>query len=500
MADERASLGRISGAVAGSALLWFAVNAVHPVGPSLLLWLPTLAAGLVLTAALLRTSRVEGLPLPTRLFWRRLSIAAGSASVALAAQAYDVWRNPDSGGAHVTPVLIAGAALAQLFIVYALLRLPLGDRQPGALLRVVLDAGTVMLAAAVFLWHFQTRHLVGAEGFGLIGSLILTVTGMVAVFSVVKVVLSGHRYVDRGSLRLLATAVLVGTLAPALQPYLQESFPHLFATMVGNPACFFVAVLAAERQRRGSSQPGADRDRRPFSLFPYVAVAAVDVLLVQVAFDAGLADDVVVVLAAVVLTALVALRQVTALIDNGELVRRLDHSATHDALTQLPNRVLFHRRLEAALASPSTAPVVVALLDLDGFKQVNDTLGHDAGDRLLIVVARRLGACVREGDTVARLGGDEFVVVMGDAGAEVAEDVARRMLDALAEPVLLGDAEVPIGASIGLAAGHSGADAGELLRRADIAMYAAKAAPGSAVRHFTEELTTADRLVVSRPG
>ncbi|MBU2669608.1 GGDEF domain-containing protein [Actinoplanes bogorensis] len=453
-----------SGLVALAAALWFGVNLVHPAGPSLLLWAPTVIAGALLAGALRHTSRAADLPRPTRDFWRRLSYAAVAATLGLAAQGYDVWRHPESTAPHTPPLLIAGAGVAQLFIVYALLRLPIGDRRPGTLLRLLLDAGTVMLAAAVFLWHFQMRHLPSATA-----SLVLTVTGMIAVFSVMKVVLSGQRYIDRTSLRMLAAAVFVGTLAPIAQPLITE--PHLFASMVGNPACFFVAALAAGRQLL-RKRAAANRPDRPFSLAPYVAVLAVQALLVTEAAAGGLDNDVAMVVGAALVTALVAVRQLTALIDNGRLVRRLDHSATHDALTGLPNRVLFQRRLDAQL----DGPVAVALLDLDGFKQVNDTLGHDAGDQLLITVSRRLSDCARDGDTVARLGGDEFVVILPGPDAD---EVVGRMMAALSEPIEVAGHPLAIGASFGIAHGT-----GDLLRRADIAMYAAKAQPGSAIVHY----------------
>ena len=171
-------------------------------------------------------------------------------------------------------------------------------------------------------------------------------------------------------------------------------------------------------------------------------------------------------------------------------VLRLDHGATHDALTQLPNRVLFGQRLNKALTSPGDRPVSVALIDLDDFKEVNDTLGHEVGDLLLIAVAQRLAACVRVEDTVARLGGDEFVVVLDGADPDAADLAADRMIDALRQPVLADGHELPIRASIGIADGRTGDDASELLRHADIAMYAAKNLTGSRYLHYEPGMAT----------
>ena len=160
--------------------------------------------------------------------------------------------------------------------------------------------------------------------------------------------------------------------------------------------------------------------------------------------------------------------------------RELHHLALHDALTGLPNRALILDRLEQALARSRRehTQVAVLFLDLDNFKDVNDTLGHAAGDELLVAVASRLTGAIRDKDTVGRLGGDEFVVVAdGDSLAAGAEVVADRILDMLATPFEIGAAEAPlfVTASIGIAEGIE-VTPDELLRDADIALYEAKAA------------------------
>ena len=159
--------------------------------------------------------------------------------------------------------------------------------------------------------------------------------------------------------------------------------------------------------------------------------------------------------------------------------QELAHQAFHDTLTQLANRALFLDRLEQAHARSSRTGSKYALLfiDLDRFKVVNDSLGHQAGDQLLIAVARRLSACVRPGDTFARFGGDEFVVLLEDLdNADDAVLVAERVLDELREPFSIEGREVPVTASIGVVVGdrtHSSPD--HCLRDADVAMYRAKA-------------------------
>ena len=160
------------------------------------------------------------------------------------------------------------------------------------------------------------------------------------------------------------------------------------------------------------------------------------------------------------------------------LEERLRHQALHDPLTNLPNRALFANRLEQALLRRSRRKRFVAVLfmDLDNFKLVNDSLGHDLGDQLLIVVAERLRNCVRPEDTVARIGGDEYTVLIEsvpDQGEAI--EVAERITQELSHPFMLIGRELFVGSSIGIALGAPGkVSPEELLRGADVAMYRAK--------------------------
>jgi diguanylate cyclase (GGDEF)-like protein/PAS domain S-box-containing protein len=163
--------------------------------------------------------------------------------------------------------------------------------------------------------------------------------------------------------------------------------------------------------------------------------------------------------------------------DRKELEAQLVHQAFHDGLTGLANRTLFTERVEHALAGSAPGDLAVLFIDLDDFKHVNDSLGHAAGDQLLVAAARRLQGCLRPTDVAARLGGDEFAVLLDRVtDAEAAATVAGRVLDTLHQPFGLNGRTIPIKASLGVATGRPGADeADELLRNADVAMYAAKA-------------------------
>jgi diguanylate cyclase (GGDEF)-like protein/PAS domain S-box-containing protein len=173
------------------------------------------------------------------------------------------------------------------------------------------------------------------------------------------------------------------------------------------------------------------------------------------------------------------------------LEEQLTRQAFHDGLTGLANRALFRDRLDQALARSARTHDVLAvlMLDLDGFKHVNDTLGHDAGDQLLTEVARRFGDATRPSDTVARLGGDEFAFVAEGAHEFHAVALANRLLERLAEPVTVGGRELALGASIGIVIHHGGpGDAEELVRHADVAMYEAKAAGRGRYEVFCEDM------------
>ncbi|MDH3730496.1 MAG: diguanylate cyclase, partial [Acidimicrobiia bacterium] len=179
-----------------------------------------------------------------------------------------------------------------------------------------------------------------------------------------------------------------------------------------------------------------------------------------------------------------------------ELKDELKHQALHDSLTKLANRSLFTERLEQALARcrQSGRAMAVLFLDLDDFKTVNDSLGHEAGDHLLQAVAQRIKAATRPEDTVARFGGDEFAILVEDlASDQHAVDAAERIVNTLAVPFRLGDRDLSSQASIGVTITHGDSEPEQILRDADVAMYAAKRNRKGTFRvfeaHMRDEMT-----------
>jgi len=182
-------------------------------------------------------------------------------------------------------------------------------------------------------------------------------------------------------------------------------------------------------------------------------------------------------------------RDITQIRQDEERIRDL---AEHDALTTLPNRTQLHQRLTQALALTvgEQAGIALMFLDLDHFKNINDTLGHDVGDELLKQVAQRLRAHLDARDTVSRQGGDEFIVLLQQATgpAQVAQ-IAQRLIEVVSKPFQVGRHELQVGVSIGISTyPGDGVDIGSLLKNADTAMYQAKAAGGGAYQFFTAEM------------
>ncbi len=291
---------------------------------------------------------------------------------------------------------------------------------------------------------------------------------MLAVGGITKVSYIGGGPVDRVAIRLIGATGLVGAGVAVLAA---DGFDGIIpGQAVVMPLAPVLAALAARRQWTST---GA-RPRRANTWLPYLAIAAVDLPLVLLP-DRLTWSNRLAIGAAVLVTALVAVRQFVAIRENARLLRekraseeRLKHEVTHDGLTGLANRGLFRERLTAALAA---GEATVLLVDLDDFKTVNDSLGHEIGDHLLIAVAGALRTAVGGRGLPVRLGGDEFAVLIDDVGVD-GEAVAQRILDAFAGP--MSAHHLLVHASIGIATADAGGALDHLLRDADVAMYAAK--------------------------
>ena len=259
--------------------------------------------------------------------------------------------------------------------------------------------------------------------------------------------------------------------------------------------CWIAVALATIAPVRGVQ--ARTKSLNPLQeLLPYVPVVIAIVIAAgrqkppQV--DPTLAVSGVIVLMAVILRQVLLTREHASLASERKAVEDLmRHQAFHDPLTGLANRLLFKDRLAQALArgERSGAEVAVLFLDLDDFKEVNDSLGHAAGDGVLLATADRLRQVVRPSDTVARFGGDEFAILVEDCGqASQIDNLADRVVAAAAAPTQLNDVEVLVGASVGIAVGTSGDSVDEVLRNADLAMYVAKAQDKGHHTRFAPEM------------
>jgi diguanylate cyclase (GGDEF)-like protein/PAS domain S-box-containing protein len=190
----------------------------------------------------------------------------------------------------------------------------------------------------------------------------------------------------------------------------------------------------------------------------------------------------------------VNLRDIT---ERKQFEAQLTYQALHDPVTDLANRALFRDRVEHAFSRrrDGHSMLAVLFLDLDDFKTINDTFGHDAGDRMLQLISARLQSALRAGDTVARLGGDEFAILLEDIADETAvSGIVEGVLEAIRAPLLLDEREATVQCSIGIAiagppsASEAVTTVDELLRNADVAMYQAKADDGNTYRHFKHEM------------
>lgn len=445
---------------------------------------------------------------PTRRFWRILA-GAGSLFVfgdtvqaVISLLGHDQWS---TGAGTVQSICFA---VGEAVLIIGMMLHPHPGRTKRERLAFWLDSTTVLIGGAVVAWCFVVQP--GAKD--LAGSLITAAVVLTASFATFKIILQGNAPIHKlAALPMIisAGANAVGVFAaPHADGYLPAyvyGIRFLPSLMVAIGPRIQELVAQFDHSAFGS------RRRKPYSLLPYgsiaVAFAALVVVLVQSGNDGNATRLWGVVAGLGLICALVAGRQLAAFHDNTRLISQLDttlaelrehearlrHQALFDGLTGLANRTHFHEEVTATLATADPGTVSLLLIDLDGFKGVNDTLGHAAGDALLIGVASKLSASVRACDLVARLGGDEFAILLRDCTSGDAENTSRRILGALTEPISFGDTEVCANASIGVACAEPGDDVDSLLRDADLAMYAAKHDGKGTWMHYHEGLEPVGR-------
>ena len=378
-------------------------------------------------------------------------------------------------------------------LLIGLTRLPMRPLSRSHRLRLFLDAGTVAAAASLFLWylllapvpseHITVQFIVSAVLHPMLDA------GLIFVMSVV--LMRGVNSSVQRATRLLVFATLwwiAGETLLTRNDLDSASFGAVGWEFLTLPVAHFLLYAATFEQVRVANA-GDDLGSRPrrvvaVSKLPYVAIAAAFVVLTIAAMQKefrlpwlGL------ICCTAILTGCVVARQVLAQRENMRM-------AVTDGLTGLTNRTGLNEALHIALerGARSGKTIAVLLLDLDDFKRINDTLGHEAGDQMLIAFARALRRSVLGSDVVARLGGDEFAVVLNDVGdRDNAEAVVKRLNNELETPVLIGDVPVQINSSIGVAlCGPGEMTVDEILHRADMEMYEVKRARKAASSHHRE--------------
>ncbi len=383
-----------------------------------------------------------------------------------------------------------------LVLGIALLGLARARRRPGSTdLDATLDAAIAATASLTLAWVYLINPALSERHVELSTRLLLASYPAVCVFLVaIGARIAFSHDVDRPvSLRLMFVtllATLAGeTFYMLVDAHIADVDPRFLDLPFG---LAYVALITAylHPSLRLVSAPVHATDPAPRrARFVFVAVAlCVPALITVSRVERGLGDRLILAVIVVLCTAIAAGRLFRALRQHAQAERRLAHQATHDLLTGLANRSFARSHLDHLLQRGPDDTIALIFLDLDRFRLINDSLGHDIGDELLGAVGRRLEANSRAGDLVARIGGDEFVVVArGLRAPDHARELAERTRLSLAQRLEVRDHAIPVSASVGVAThgpGEAPATAEAMLRDADIAMYQAKDRGGDAVAVF----------------
>jgi diguanylate cyclase (GGDEF)-like protein len=485
MAEGRGrSTGAAVAAVAVAVAGFVGIVAARPGSPALTAALTgglTTAAALVVAVLWLRATRwASG---RAKLGLRLLCLAMLGWAAGDAAWVFG-YLTKGSSGADVPPLADVAFAFTMLLAPLSVALL-FGTRRI-ATVRTLLDAVLIATGLLYVTWATVLGPVYRAEGGGIaaLASLAYPLADMI-IASMVLILARSAVPAMRTPAALAAIGVLLMCASDSTYVYLsvQGTYRPGHGGDIGWFLGFMVVAVATPRRHElaGSSAPAGGQSG--WLLLPYLPfVLALGTAVAQFVVRHGQVEPTLYVLSTV-LTVLVMVRQLIVMGDNRRLNRRLRgavedlrYRAYHDPLTRLANRDMFLEAVERALTPATGAQVGVLFIDLDAFKPVNDTLGHAAGDRVLIVVAERLNRAARLGDVVARLGGDEFAIMLPDLLSTAdAKAVAQRIQSGLEQDIDIDGEVMRVGASIGIAYGRAGRiGLGELLRNADVAMYTAK--------------------------
>jgi diguanylate cyclase (GGDEF)-like protein len=432
-----------------------------------------------------RIARIVQLPRPVRAFWRRLEHAA--ICLAVTAVVALLRANNNTGmSIWVAVPLLAGL----LLLIGAFLGLPGPRRTLIGWVRAVLDTFTIAVASALIFWYVVFDLAPGgtslaaraiAAGIGVGGVLLLVVVGKAAA--------APESVVDGAALRVLTTGPMT-CVAGTVLLIAGDDWSRMALSVLALPMTGAAMCVSSVLQRRAlNREPARFAGRSLFNLLPFVAVTATAGLVVTVSAQEMSNRQRIVIIGALLIAGCVVARQLLSLRENAIALRgiraqqaELERLALSDGLTGLPNRARFLVALGDRLDAHQ--PAAALLIDVDDFKMINDTIGPAAGDQLLFQVSQRLSERCVSGEMPARLGGDEFAVLLPVDDPAEAEAAGNRLLLALADPFRVGDQQLLLHGSAGIAIADTGESADEVLRNADIAMYAAKGSGKASLVRF----------------
>jgi diguanylate cyclase (GGDEF)-like protein len=395
----------------------------------------------------------------------------------------------------------AGYLASYPFALLAILLLPHQKRSFSSRTRVIFDAVIAMIGVVIFSWYFVLGPTLmhGTDGMlDRLVSALYPLSTLALIFCLIFLTVRNNQPAMHPIIQLLFLAFAVIAITDTIYNFQQLHNRYQTGSLLdlGWPLGYLLVGLAARalyelpqlEPQTKEMVKNAEHNTPWQILIPYAWVPTFGVLLFYIWLHGdhsmlvkGVVTGVVMLLGLMLARQVVAVLELHALYANNDALalanRQLEIQATHDALTGLPNRSFLQKRLEqeANAAVESNNPTALLLLDLDRFKEVNDTLGHSVGDKLLQKIGSRLQSHLRSNDFIARLGGDEFAIVLPATDAAGAAHVARSLLSALDAPIVVDGRVFSIGGSIGIALTPvHGFDVTTLLRCADVAMYVAK--------------------------